>query len=387
MRSRMPLSRPATAARSSGVSDRSRQVLWARAAGRCQYRGCNVSLIGDLTAGVEDRTFGFVAHIVAAQPTGPRGNVARSPRLVDVVDNLMLLCHTHHKLIDVDGVSDHPEERLLLMKREHETRVDIVCGIDDDRASHVLCYAADIGAHTSPIPYADVKAAMLPRRFPAEGVRTLDLRLQGLEQRGSDPEFWTVQRDALRRQFAVRVKSRIEDGSVRHLSVFARAPQPLLIELGRLLGDITPAEVYQLHREPAGWRWAEDRDPIQYRVRHGRGDGPAALVLALSATVNDERIHEVLGPNAAIWAIAADAPHNDVMRHVSDLAAFRSRLRSLLDALKAHHGQHGDIHLFPVLPVSAAVEVGRIWMPQADRSLIVYDQQPGLPFVRTLQVA
>lgn len=39
---------------------------------------------------------------------------------------------------------------------------------------------------------------------------------------------------------------------VHHLSVFALAPQPLLMELGRLLGDIVPAEVHQLHREAEG---------------------------------------------------------------------------------------------------------------------------------------
>ena len=41
---------------------------------------------------------------------------------------------------------------------------------------------------------------------------------------------------------------------IEHLSVFALGPIPLLVELGSLLGDITPADVYQLHREPAGWR-------------------------------------------------------------------------------------------------------------------------------------
>jgi hypothetical protein len=28
----------------------------------------------------------------------------------------------------------------------------------------------------------------------------------------------------------------------------------------------------------------------------------------------------------------------------------------------------------PLLPVSAAVEVGRVWMPKADLPLVVYDQ-------------
>src|SRR4051812_3911093 len=138
-------------ARTNALSPRSRQVLWARAAGRCQYAGCNTGLIGDLISGNEDRNFGFVAHIVADTPTGPRGDVVRSPLLSDRVENLMLLCYPHHKLIDVDEVKQHPEDRLLAMKAAHEGRIEIVSAIQEDRASHVLRYAANIGSHESPV--------------------------------------------------------------------------------------------------------------------------------------------------------------------------------------------------------------------------------------------
>src|ERR1700728_4508734 len=130
--------------RTNALSHLSRMILWAKAAGRCQYSGCNKSLIGDLISGAEDKNFGFVAHIVADTPTGPRGDLIRSPLLSDDVSNLMLLCHVHHKLIDVDAVDQHPEERLLAMKAAHEQRVETITAIDDDRASHVLRYAANI---------------------------------------------------------------------------------------------------------------------------------------------------------------------------------------------------------------------------------------------------
>lgn len=120
---------PAKATRTNALSERSRRVLWARAAGRCQYTGCNKSLIGDLLSGAEDKNFGFVAHIVADTPTGPRGDTVRSPLLSDDVANLMLLCHVHHKLIDVDAVADHSEDRLLAMKAAHEIRIETVSAI------------------------------------------------------------------------------------------------------------------------------------------------------------------------------------------------------------------------------------------------------------------
>ena len=376
------------ATRTNALSELSRRVLWARAAGRCQYPGCNKSLIGDLISGTEDKNFGFVAHIVADTATGPRGDIVRSPLLSDDVNNLMLLCYVHHKLIDVDAVAEHPEGRLLAMKAAHETRIEIVSAIQEDRASHVLRYAADVGSHESPVSYEQISVAMLPSRYPAEGRRTIDLELRGLEHRDHEPEFWTIQRDNLQRQFAKKVTERIQARDVHHLSVFALAPQPLLIELGRLLGDIMPADVHQLHREPKGWRWADDSPPITFAVRQpNHGGGAVALILGLSATINDERVIDMLGPGAAIWAIEASRPHNDVMRCSADLAKFRGLLRSTFNAIKAAHGEDAVINVFPALPVSAAVEVGRVWMPKADLPLIVYDQNRRVNgFSRTIQI-
>lgn len=384
----MPDPVPAKATRTNALSERSRRVLWARAAGRCQYTGCNKSLIGDLISGAEDKNFGFVAHIVADTPTGPRGDIVRSALLSDDVANLLLMCYVHHKLIDVDAVPEHPEDRLLAMKAAHEARIDIVSAIQEDRASHVLRYAAGIGSHESPIRYEDVSAAMLPSRYPVEGRHTIDLELRGLERRDHESAFWTIQRDNLARQFGKRVTERVQARDVHHLSVFALAPQPLLIELGRLLGDIVPADVYQLHREPKGWRWAEDTDPISFAVRRAaRSTGPVALILALSATVNDDRVTAVLGSDAAIWSIEAPAPHNDIMRRRGDLAEFRRLLRSMFNEIKARHGESAHIHLFPALPVSAAVEVGRVWMPKADLPFTVYDQNRERGFVQTLSIS
>ncbi len=170
--------------------------------------------------------------------------------------------------------------------------------------------------------------------------------------------------------------------------MFALAPQPLLIELGRFLCDILPAEVHQRHREPATWAWQPDQPGIEFRLSEPTGArGAVALVLALSATVVDERVLTVLGPGAAIWSITAEGPHNDIMRRSDDLATFRRHLRAMLDRIKAVHGEDALINVFPALPVSAAVEVGRVWMPKADLPLRLYDQNRRVGgFVPTLDV-
>lgn len=374
--------------RTNALTPLTRMILWAKAAGRCEYAGCNKSLIGDLISGAEDKNFGFVAHIVADTATGPRGDAVRSPLLSDDIKNIMLLCHVHHKLIDIDAVTAHPEGRLLAMKAAHELRIETVTGIDADRASHVLRYAANIGGHESPVAYEQISAAMLPERYPADGPRTIDIELQGSAYRDHEPEYWALQRENLKRQFATKIRERIEVREIHHLSVFALAPQPLLIELGRLLCDITAAEVYQLHREPKGWRWPENGRALRYRLREPtQQSGPIALVVGLSATVTDDRITEVLGPDTAMWAIEAEEPHNDIMQRVSDLAEFRRLARRVFNAIKARHGERAVINVFPAMPVSAAVELGRVWMPKADLPLLVYDQNRELKgFSRALEI-
>jgi hypothetical protein len=374
--------------RTNALTPLTRTILWAKAAGRCQYAGCNKWLIGDLIAGAEDKNFGFVAHIVADAPDGPRGDPIRSPLLSNDINNMMLLCHVHHKLIDVDDLAGHPEGRLLGMKAAHEARVEIVTGIDEDRASQVLRYAANIGSHESPLAFEQISVAMLPDRYPAEGRRMIDIALVGCRFEDHEPEFWAFQRENLQRQFASKVRARIETQEIRHLSVFALAPQPLLMELGRLLCDIAAADVRQLQREPKGWSWPPAGPPIQYRVREGSaGLGPVALVLALSATVSDDRVIGVLGRDTSIWAIEAERPHNDIMRSPADLAEFRRLLRSTFNAIKAVHGEQATINIYPDLPGSAAVEVGRVWMPKADLPLVIYDQNRRMGgFIRTLDI-
>ncbi len=368
------------------VSPTSRAVIWSRAAGRCQYPGCNESLIGDLLSGKEDANFGFIAHIIADRATGPRGDPIRSPLLADKPANLLLLCYPHHKLIDVDDRDAHTEQRLLDIKAAHEERIRIVTGIAFDRASHVLRYGAKIGAQDSLVSFGRVALAMLPDRYPVNG-NSIGIEIVGSSAQDHEDTFWETERVNLGRQFEAKIKPLIESREIAHLSVFALAPIPLLMELGRLLCDIVPADVYQLHREPAGWRWAMDGARIQYQIDKPKNRGKAvALKLALSATISDDRIVAALGPDVAIWGVTANASNNDIMRHPEDLREFRRILRNVYNDIKAVHGAATTINIFPAIPVSVAVECGRVWMPKADLPLIIYDESRGRGFVARLKI-
>ncbi|OAM76179.1 SAVED domain-containing protein [Devosia elaeis] len=359
---------------STSIPTHIQRALWALSAGRCQFRSCNQLLVGDLLIGKKHAVYGYVAHIIADSPAGARGHEELSRILAKDVSNLMLLCAKCHRRVDNEAPEQYPADLLRDMKREHEHRIRMATGVDVDRASHVIRFGANIGQNQALVSTRQLHEAMMPDRWPISET-TIDLEIVGCAFEDHEPEYWPLQQRNLARQFQTHVGGRIERQDIRHASVFALAPQPLLIELGRQLSDILPVSVHQLHREPQTWTWQNDGPPIQFETAEPKSpDGKVALILALSATVAHDRIQRVLGEDCSIWSITAAAPHNDILRRPEDLAEFRRLLRSALNRIKAVHGEAKTINVFPALPVSAAVEVGRVWMPKADLPLRIYDQ-------------
>ncbi len=356
------------------VTTKTRCIVWARAAGRCQFPGCNDILVGDLRAGNDTLNAAYIAHIVAETEGGPRGDKVRSPLLADDPDNLLLLCDAHHRLIDRDELADYPVERLLQIKHECETRIELATDVSPDRASHVVRYSANVGHNEGVVAFNKCREAMLPDYYPA--ARTpIDFSMSGLDLADNESGYFELQAQNLKRQFDAKLRGELEKQAINHISVFALAPIPLLMELGRLISDITPTEVHQLHREPAGWRWAETGPELVFGIKAPDNiNDPIALKLEVSSSIADERIQSILGADASIWSLNVSKPHNDCMRYRDDLQAFRTNARRVLADIKEAHGEKAVINVFPAVPVSVAVEFGRIWMPKADLPLHIYDQ-------------
>lgn len=348
--------------------------LWGKAAGRCQYDGCNQPLYRDDVTQAEFNT-AYIAHIVADKPTGPRGDPVLSPKLKSDISNLMLLCDTHHRLVDKTDVIGHPVPRLQDMKRRHEARIELLASIGADRQSHVLLYGAKIGDHASPLSFGKAAEAMSPDHFPAEA-RGIEIGLGQSAFADTELSYWTMEAEQLRRQFATLVGPRLAAKQLAHLSIFALAPMPLLIELGRLLSDIPAANVFQLHREPPDWKWRSEPATFTYSVTPPAGPPrkTVALILALSADIAPARVTAVLGDAVDIWIVTHTAPANDFLQSAVQLREFRRCLRNVFNRIKMTHGEDANLHLFPAVPVSAAVEIGRVWMPKADLPFSVYDQ-------------
>jgi hypothetical protein len=349
-------------------------VVWGRAAGRCQYAGCNKLLIGEQISGARNANKSYIAHVVGDSPEGPRGDPILSPKLAHDPDNLMLVCDEHHRVIDREMGDAHSVDVLREMKSRHETRILIVGGIDEDLGSHVIRYAAKIGANESPVEKGAVKWSMIPDRYPLDG-GWIDLDLVTLELRDDDPAYWPTHVKNLQTAFGEKVRGRMERQEIKRLAVFGLAPIPLLFELGRLISDIATAEVRQLLRDPKGWKWDATSPPVRYELHRPDQTGKVvALKLEISAPVVDERAAKVLGADSSIWSISAAGAHNDIVRRPEDVAAFAKLFRKTLDDIKLAHGEDTTVNVFPAVPVSIAVEAGRSWQSKAHPSLNIYDQ-------------
>ena len=147
------------------------------------------------------------------------------------------------------------------------------------------------------------------------------------------------------RNFKDMLLPRIVDGSVKHISAFAIAPQPLLIELGRLISDIMPAVVYQKHRDTDNWSWSKGSHPCRYLVEKPRKMGKTvALNLSISGTIANERITSIVGEDSSVWKITVESPGNDLIKSFDQVLAFREMMRGLFDRIKSVHGHNTVLH-------------------------------------------
>jgi len=301
----------------------------------------------------------------------------------------MLLCDVHHRVIDRDKKLEHTVQLLSEMKREHEDRIEVVTAIIQDRGTYPLRYSAKIATNEALISASDLHLAIVEEgRFPVRG-GNIDLDLIGLDYSEDEPDYWAVHLRNLRTSFREKVSGRTERGEIKHLTVAALAPIPLLVELGRLLSDIRAVDVRQLLRNPKGLKWDSSSSPLDFEVVKATPSkaNSVALKIEISADIADERITRVFSEAIPIWSIHSSVRGNDVLRRSDDLATFARVFRTTLDQIRHVHGPDVDVHLFPAVPASSAVEMGRGWQPKAHPTLRVYDENRrlgGFHLVHTL---
>lgn len=371
------------------INDKVQRELWARSAGRCQFNGCNRILYRSPIT-LEQVNISEQAHIYSFSENGPRGwgPLITNKKALNDIENLMLMCHDCHKTIDQDENGDrYSGEMLRAWKKQHEERIYIASGIASTKKTHVVFYGANIGEQKSPILKHDAHEALFPDHYPVDE-NPIELSMVCSHEDKSEA-FWNTEQEHLTKMFLTQIEPKIVENNPAHFSIFALAPIPLLIKLGSLFTDKTSADVYQPIREPKTWRWQSPPENFDFKINPPTSfDHPPVLVISLSAKIDHQRIKDILGDNCTIWEITVDDIycHNDFIKSPEQLSKFRESMRKLIAEIKEKHGT-SELSVFPAMPVSCAVEMGRIRMPKADMPWIIYDQNHKAgKFIRTLRI-
>lgn len=353
------------------VSNDVQRLLFVRAGGRCEFNGCNKYLLRHhLTR--SDGNFADMAHIVAFSDSGPRGRMPRPSGIHDP-ENLMLLCHDCHKLID-DDPGRYSVAILKGYKRCHEERIFHVTGLGPDLETTVVQLKANIGGQAVDIPVAHVTEAVAPR-YPTDP-RGYVIDLTGIN--GEDETYYRTATREIRRQLERIYEPGMDVEKTRHISLFALAPIPLLVYLGSRLSNKIPVDPYQRHRDTENWMWKRIGTPVGYEfrlLRTGRDKKKVALVLSLSGTVHVEDLPKQIDAGFHIYGVTLvkQTPNPCFLNLREDLVRFKEVYLKSLRSIYDEHGAMKEIHLFPAVPAPVAILCGRELLPKVDPELVVYD--------------
>lgn len=354
--------------------------VWARAAGRCEFLGCNVPIWKDVLTSKEANV-ADLAHIVAASPDGPRGDPVLSPLLAKDASNIMLLCGTHHGIVDDKQLETiYTIDILRGYKRRHHERIERLTAIDESRRSVVLAVDIPVGSYTLDSDPAEVDVAMAAEDLYPDDRRKIHVSLNGMLGRDRDQAFWKDARGGLRDRLAQQLRGAEHHGPLTHVSVFAFGPIPLMIELGYLLDEKRHCAVFNRHRDPKGWRWPRGQRRIsEFRSVGGTDDAlradEVALVLSVTSRVQRPSMHAVVPPNMPVIELECADPVLDCLRSPEELAEFAGAARAAMERVHRTGARH--VHVFPAVPVAAAVEFGRAIQKKLHPPMTLYDYHAG----------
>jgi hypothetical protein len=387
--------------RGEGLTDKGKVAVWHSAAGRCMFRGCAI----DLTqTSLTDKTapHGYLAHIVAADPRGPRGCQERSHLLAGDPNNVMLLCDEHHRLIDRIAIDEHPETVLRDMRDEHAARVRQVLDTLKHPVAKALAFLGDIGQVTTGYAPGDMRMAIIERKLcPPHEIAQL-LRLTDRDNR-LDPLLWYRLLHELEPniQELVRMLKGLQPlgDQAPALAVFPLHRMPMLILAGRIVGEGRPVEVFQFHRRPGvnSWRWPPDAIPAPTgafwadlpSVAEQRDEVLVTVELTDTVQSNDlpAGLAEGVSSGSVPWVrVRTLNPDINVIGHPNDLVQFTTTARQAIacvqDKLRA-----SEIHLVCKSPVSPLFRFGQLLQAAIHPICHVYDRQDrDQPYARAITI-
>lgn len=371
----------------AGIPASVKAQLWVAAGGRCEFRGCNKPL--DRNVLTQQKVFiGQHAHIIGDSIEGPRGDAALSKVLSQDVSNIMLTCRDCHWTID-RLEEDYSVETLHEMKRLHEERIQALYDIVDTKESVPLVLRHPIRGQVPQFTMKDVHGAIFANsRFAhMPSVKAIDIDYRTRAARETDADYWSELVRQLESEYHAQMHHVGLAGAPEHISVFAFAPIPLLMQLGAFMGNKASASVYQWMRSTESWKFpperAADRQFCQVNVvPPADATGELALIMSFSGEVDVAAVERAV-PGRPQVRFGLPSPTPAFVEDAEDIRHFRSQLTELLACIR--NAGYRIVHVFPATALSLSVEFGRQLLPKADPAMEIWDYQQG-EFVRALRL-
>lgn len=345
--------------------------LCAITGGRCQL--CNKFLFTD-NVSLRDSNNSNLAHIVASSPDGPRGNES-SYQLSDKIENLMLMCQEHHHFVD-----EHPElytvERLTEIKKKREEQYSKFAKAQEIPETNIVVFRSKIKGKVD-VNYSLQKMidAFILEKIPSNQ-NGIDINISSKKNYDTN-DYWNDVVEDLYYQFDSKIKRVIERNAEAHFSIFPLAPIPLIIKLGYLFGDKIHTEIYQKFREPDSWKWQKEYGSNEFKIttQELNDNKEAALVVSLTAEISTERVLSANSNIGKIYSITARNTGVNCIESKKDLEAFWHQYQKVCDTVV--NDNVAILHIFPAVPVSAAYEIGRRFMPGVYPKMKIYEENQG----------
>lgn len=364
--------------RPGGILVATRNQVLLDAHGRCMFDGCGADLTEDpVTRGRGN--FATLAHNVAASEGGTRGVLYLSGSLANCPENILLLCDTHHRLVDTVAKADYPAAELSEMRRRFRETATTLLDALALEPTPAFCVAWPIHRQRISLPS--------PQQI-ARALRPIGARLGGQLRTVSDNEavlrsleeeaLWPVMGAAVEQTAADILQQAHMEGY--RAALFAMGLMPALIALGAKLGnkcEITPMLRY---RESGLWYWPANQPRGEFYTIEGTDslsdqEGEVCLLLGLTAVPGAMRsTAESLGMSVVSVVARAEFLGNGALGHPDDGASFRQRMQELLHRLGDAHGVR-RVHVLPCASNAACVFFGQSF-DSHHPELMIYDFTP-----------
>ena len=184
-------------------------LLWSRSGGLCGFPECPVICVQPANDNDPSVRTGEIAHIEALSDSGPRANPSLPHQDRNLYDNLILLCATHHTLVDAQP-NTYTVETLRTWKTAQEARhSDFMAQAMPNITFAELEAITNVLVNGEPFPPSPISTIPLQDKIARNGLtqqsnRLLNIGLQQVQQVQNYVEIT----GSLDRTFVVRLTSR-----------------------------------------------------------------------------------------------------------------------------------------------------------------------------------